>query len=147
MSISSSGARWYVVQCRTGQDLRASEHLARQGFICFRPALRTHQPRQGYERSCAESLLPGYVFIRFDLFKDNWRAVRFTRGVRCIVSFGEEPLPIADNIVAAIQDRCMGVAKESPGKAEHSSTAVKAMFTSNTCEQRIAKLLSLLQRP
>lgn len=141
---STVDTHWYLIQCKTGQDKRASEHLARQGFHCYRPVRTIERIRGGRTQSLAESLLPGYLFIRLDPLNDNWRSIQFTRGVWRFVCFnGGEPVPIADDVVAAIHHRCAGT---SNTPATDSGTEVNPLITPNTDEQRISKLLSMLHR-
>jgi transcriptional antiterminator RfaH len=47
-------------------------------------------------------LFPRYIFARFKI-NDLYHKVRFTRGVSSVVSFGEEPTPIDEEVIALIQ--------------------------------------------
>jgi transcriptional antiterminator RfaH len=49
-------------------------------------------------------LFPGYLFARFKL-RDLYHKVRYTRGVRELVSFNDEPSVVDDQVVEVIKQR------------------------------------------
>jgi transcriptional antiterminator RfaH len=49
-------------------------------------------------------LFPGYMFARFNARKQLAK-ISFTRGVHHVVSFGGEPTPVEDEIIAIISER------------------------------------------
>jgi transcriptional antiterminator RfaH len=46
-------------------------------------------------------LFPRYIFAQFKV-NDLYHKVRFTRGVNSVVSFGESPTPIAEEVITLI---------------------------------------------
>jgi transcription antitermination factor NusG len=48
-------------------------------------------------------LLGPYLFVRFDVARDQWRRVHYTRGVFRIFGAPEAPTPVPDRDVQALQ--------------------------------------------
>lgn len=152
--MSSTIARWYLVQTKPRQEARAKEHLERQAFECYWP-LRPQQDAKA-KRKSEESLFPGYLFIRLDRLQDNWYPIRSTRGVNQIVSFGGNPVPVADELIDNLRERLSGVAQSqptlqlAPGEPVRLKlsvlNAVDAIFVCPDGEERSVILLNLLQR-
>jgi len=91
--------RWYAASTKPGQELKAAQHLERQGFRTFTPSVvkTVRHARRRTERQVA--LFPGYLFVRFDIENCAWRAVNGTLGVRSLVMAGERPLPAPRGLV------------------------------------------------
>ena len=95
--------RWYVAYTQPNCEWKAVGHLRRQGFEAYLPlcrAIRRHARRKEVVR---RPLFPRYVFVGFDLAADRWRAVNGTVGVSRLVSRGERPAPLPDDVVAALR--------------------------------------------
>ncbi|MCP8466861.1 transcription/translation regulatory transformer protein RfaH [Pseudomonas sp. ZM23] len=147
MSATEPLHRWYLIQTKPHQELRAEENLARQGFACYRPVVG-----QGAR---PQPLFPGYLFIRLDQQHDNWFPIRSTRGVSRIVSFGPQPLPVADELVEDIRRRLLALPERPASRFQHGQTVrvrcagaceVDAIFLCDDGAERALILLNLLQR-
>lgn len=151
-----SAARWYLVQTKPRQESRALEHLHRQAFECFCPVVPAsaggHPARR--VRAC-EPLFPGYLFIRLDCVQDNWYPIRSTRGVSRIVSFGGQPVPVQDRLLAELRlrlahempQRPLGIAPGDRVRLTHDTlNAIEAIFLCPDGERRSVILLELMQR-
>jgi transcriptional antiterminator RfaH len=152
---TESTARWYLIQAKPREDERAFEHLGRQGFQCYRPTHPVERLRYGRRQAGIESLFPGYFFIHLNCVNDNWRPIRSTRGVIRIVSFSDEPLPVADEIIAGIQarlERKPSVPQPyfEPGDrvliTEGPFSQLEAIFVSTDGKERVTLLLTMMQR-
>ena len=51
-----------------------------------------------------EPMFPGYIFARFDPI-DDFHLVKYTRGVKTIVHFGEKIVPIHEDLIDFIRSR------------------------------------------
>ena len=85
---------WYVVQTRPRQELRAREHLARQGFRCVLPLLRVEKIRRRIRQWIDEPLFARYLFIELGGAHAKWNVLRSTRGVSQVVRFGGVPAKV-----------------------------------------------------
>jgi transcriptional activator RfaH len=139
--------RWYLIQTKPHQEPRAEENLRRQGFSCYRPVVT--------QAGRSQPLFPGYLFIRLDQQHDNWFPIRSTRGVARIVSFGAQPLAVADELVDGIRER-LAAMPERPSSGFHEGQVVRvkcagdceveAIFLCDDGTERALILLNLLQR-
>jgi len=96
---------WYVVQTKPRQELRAREHLERQGFQCVLPLLRVEKIRRGTRQWVDEPLFARYLFIELGGENVRWNVLRSTRGVTQLVQFGGVPAKMPANWVSAFQSR------------------------------------------
>lgn len=148
---ASAGA-WYLLQCKPRQDGRAKEHLDRQGFECFAPAIPRETLGRGKLSQTQQPLFPGYVFIRMGA-QDNWLSLRSTRGVSRVVAFSNQPCRVRDSIIEHLRMRCAAVTLE-PALAPGDRVQIKvgefadmeAIFVSMDGNERVMLLLSLLNR-
>jgi transcriptional antiterminator RfaH len=144
-------AAWYLVHCKPRQDERAEEHLARQGYACFRPRLQRERLLRGRRQTVVESLFPGYLFIQLHI-DDNWAPLRSTRGVNRLVGFGGYPLQVPCGLIDSLQQRTITEPQPllQPGDrvriVEGSFAELDAIFLNMDGEERVVLLMNLLNR-
>jgi len=150
--------RWYLIQCKPRQDSRAEENLTRQAFKCYRPTQHIERIQRGRRTTSVESLFPGYLFIQLDQLNDNWHPIRSTRGVNQLVTFGKQPIAVADGLIEQLQQRSQNqlcastedsIALEPGDQVRITSGSYKeleAIFLSHDGSERIVILLQLLHR-
>ena len=153
MSQSVITARWYLVQCKPRQELRAVENLRNQLFPCYCPQHSAEKLRHGKKTVIQQPLFPGYIFINLCKLSDNWHSIRSTRGVLRLVTFADEPLAVPDEIIDALQAR-LSSADQQPMFTEGAPITITdgpfkdldAIFCKADGEERAIILLSLLHR-
>ena len=96
---------WYVVQTKPRQELRAREHLERQGFRCALPLLRVEKIRRQTRLWVDEPLFSRYLFIELDPANAKWNVFRSTRGVSRVVEFGGLPAKMPADWIEAVLRR------------------------------------------
>ena len=146
--------RWYLIQCKPRQDSRAEENLTRQAFKCYRPAHHVERIQRGRRVTSVESLFPGYLFIQLDQLNDNWHPIRSTRGVNQLVTFGKQPIAVADELIDQLKQRLNEKPPEfvplEPGDRVRINSGsykeLEAIFLSHDGAERIVILLQLLHR-
>jgi transcriptional antiterminator RfaH len=94
---------WYAVHSRPKQEIRAFENLQNQGFEAWLPMISLEKLRRGRLVEVSEPMFSRYLFIRLDTEHTNWAPIRSTMGVSRLVSFGNRPAPIADELIQALQ--------------------------------------------
>ena len=98
---------WHVAQTLSRAEPLAERHLTRQGFLSFCPRfakLRRHARRVD---QVLTPLFPGYLFVRFDPERDQWRCINGTYGVsRLVGPPGGMPQAMPTNAMEALFDRC-----------------------------------------
>lgn len=97
---------WYVVHTHSKQENRAATNLVAWNVETFSPQLkeRRQHPFTGESYVVIKPLFTGYIFARFDLEK-LYHKVRFTRGIHSLVSFGDNPVPVSQEVVDTIRVR------------------------------------------
>lgn len=95
--------RWYVVQSKPNEEIRAHVGLAAQGFETFYPRHRveiSHARKRSIE---LRPLYPTYLFVRFDVEdRGRWVPIVSTRGVFTIIGLQHAdltPLPVPEGVV------------------------------------------------
>ncbi|ANF58349.1 hypothetical protein A5892_13425 [Halotalea alkalilenta] len=148
--------RWYAIQCKGGESIRAAENLARQEFEIFHPLVSNPSPRGGRAPRRVEPLFPYYLFIRLNRVDSNWRPIRSTRGVLRLVSFGLEPTPVPDELIEMLKSHAER-REDDPinhyvslrprlaplDPAEHSPLAL--ILDKRSGEERVIALLNLIE--
>jgi len=95
---------WYAVQCKPCREDVAAMNIGRLGVEVFLPKLRQEKLVWGVPQLVIKPLFPGYLFARF-CPASYFHLISYARGVRRIVSCGEAPLPVDDEIIAMIRSR------------------------------------------
>ena len=96
--------RWYVIHTHPKQEDRAESNLRVLGVSIFNPKIRVCRYHQfsSIPTYWTKSLFPRYIFAQFKI-SDLYHKVRFTRGVYSVVSFGDGPTPISEEIIALMK--------------------------------------------
>lgn len=148
----AAARHWYLLQCKPRQDERAEENLLRQGYHCYRPQHQRERILRGQRQTVSESLFPGYLFIQLGPL-DNWAPLRSTRGVSRLVAFGNQPLPVSDELIAQLRRRCnasddeqLFVRGEQVRVVQGPFAELDALFLAMDGNQRVILLINILQR-
>jgi transcriptional antiterminator RfaH len=88
---------WYAIRTKPRQEERAVDNLTSWGIATLAPRLEGTGQR-------TQHLFPGYIFARFDGLT-MLHNVHLVRGVAYVVSFGEVPAPISDDVIWEIYAR------------------------------------------
>jgi transcriptional antiterminator RfaH len=98
--------RWYAIQTKPREEDRTNFHLMAGNLETFTPKFRErcHNPLTSKPSHKIKHLFPGYIFARFSASR-SLHNVTYTRGVRRVVSFGEGPTPICNEIIETIKAR------------------------------------------
>ena len=142
--------RWYVVRSKPGQTKRAVQELQNQGFEVFCPSITVEHIRAGKRVTCVEPLFPGYLFIELSELTSNWRPIRSTRGVAQILTFGDKPAVVPDDVVENLRTQVQARSELRPqqpvliedGPLSH----LNAVFLEYDGEKRAFLLLEMLGR-
>lgn len=94
---------WYAIHSKPRQEERALDNLQRQGFEAWLPMLTVEKVLRGNLVNVTEPMFSRYLFIRLDTEQTNWSPIRSTLGVSRLVSFGNRPAVVADELIQALQ--------------------------------------------
>jgi transcriptional antiterminator RfaH len=97
---------WYLVQTHPKQEERASNNLKSFGVetlaLMFRDRRRNFYT--GEVTLHAKPLFPSYIFAKL-VANELYQKIRYTRGIRRFVSFGDSPAVVDEEIIAMIKSR------------------------------------------
>jgi transcriptional antiterminator RfaH len=99
------GSAWYVAQTRPHVELKASQHLQRQGFATYLPRYLKHRRHARRADRIAAPLFPGYVFVSIDLGTQRWLSIDSTFGVSRLIRAGDRPVPVLQSIIDTLKCR------------------------------------------
>ena len=94
--------KWYAVHTRSRFEQKVYDGFAGKSIEAFLPKIQVMSRRKDRRKKILVPLLPGYVFVRFDMkTKTYWDVIK-TTGVVRVVSFRGEPVPASDEEVASL---------------------------------------------
>ena len=93
---------WYVIETKPGRENDASAYLGDRGLEIVSPLMENVVAKGGKITRELRPLFPGYIFGKFALDSD-YSLVRWTRGVKKVLSFGGYPVPISESVVELIR--------------------------------------------
>ena len=105
-------AKWYVVHTYSGQESRVVEQLKQRIeslnlkdkiFEILIPTQEKIEIRSGQKQKVKEKIFPGYLLIKMLVTDQSWLAVRTTNGITGFVGVGNQPTPLEEKEVEAIQ--------------------------------------------
>jgi len=97
--------RWFVAHTQPHAEAKATAHLNRQGFQIYFPRYLKRRRHARKIETVAAPLFPRYLFVSVDMSVQRWRSIYSTVGVARLVSNGDEPAPVPDGVVEALQGR------------------------------------------
>ncbi len=103
---------WYALHTKPNAEAQVARVLTERGFEIFLPLL---PPRKDNR---IRPLFPAYLFVHCDLSEVNMDALRWTPGLRRIVSFGDRPAVVPDAAIQLIQDGLRAI-EEAGGLPKH----------------------------
>lgn len=149
-------SNWYLVHTKIRQERMALEHLQRQGFECFLPQICVEKLRRGTLQVVKEPLFPRYLFIRLgtDTDSQSWAPIRSTVGVSRLVTFGQSPAKLADELVERIRTQSASSEVQlryfEPGEpvlvTDGPFVGVEAIYQMADGEGRVMVLLNILSK-
>jgi transcriptional antiterminator RfaH len=101
----TGGQRWYVVQSHPNAEHKAVLNLERQGFTTYLPRYLKRRRHARRVEVVPAPLFPRYLFVGIDLEIQRWRSIFSTLGVSRLVCNGEQPTPIAENVIGNLKSR------------------------------------------
>ncbi len=147
---------WYLIHSKIRQESVALDNLERQGFECFLPLLKAEKLRLGKLQEVQEALFPRYLFIRLGtgVESQSWAPIRSTLGVSRLVTFGQTPAKIDDELIADIRIQSNSAEVQlrhfNPGEqvvvTDGPFVGVEAIYQMPDGEGRVMVLLNILSK-
>jgi transcription termination/antitermination protein NusG len=94
--------KWYAVHTRSRFEQKVYAGIAGKSIEAFLPRVQVISRRKDRHKKIYVPLLPGYVFVRFDMEPETYWDIIKTTGVVRMVSFRGGPVPANDEEVASL---------------------------------------------
>lgn len=93
--------QWYALHVKAHKEQSVHDLLAAQEIVNYYPFLRVEpvNPRSRRRRP----FFPGYIFVRLDLDEMGQNALRWTEGTYGLVTFGNEPASVPENLIQEVR--------------------------------------------
>ena len=106
--MSTSNTVWIAVATHPNAEGQAVQNLKRQGYECYCPRTRVSRRHARRIETVERPFFPGYLFVRLDRTRDQWRPIMHSRGVRTVVRFGDKlgivPWGVIESLLAREED-------------------------------------------
>jgi transcriptional antiterminator RfaH len=97
--------KWYVAHTHAHAEVKAIEHLRRQGFVTYLPRYRKERRHARRTETVAAPLFPRYCFVAFNMATQRWPAIRSTFGIDHLVGGDAGPASVADEVIERLRER------------------------------------------
>jgi transcription elongation factor/antiterminator RfaH len=105
---------WHAIYTKTKKEGSVAQLLSNAGIDIFSPKLKLKKLYRNQRREVIEPLFPCYIFALFN-FPEQYRLVKYTRGIRRVVGTPSGPVAVDEKIISAIEERLVnGVAEIKP---------------------------------
>jgi transcriptional antiterminator RfaH len=94
--------KWYAVMAKPRKEQTSAYFLEQSGIEAYYPEVNECIHVKGRRCVRRTSLFPGYFFARFDYDK-QYRTVSYCRGVKKIVTFGQVPAEVEQELLDNIR--------------------------------------------
>ncbi|GMT42555.1 MAG: transcription antitermination protein RfaH [bacterium] len=111
---------WYLVYTKPKNEDYVTDRFKSRGFELLNPKIKERRYVRRRLQNAVSPLFPCYVFARFDV-QENFRLVKYTRGVRKVVGTLAAPAVVPDEIIDSIRmsiEKGQGVIKVTPPRFE-----------------------------
>ena len=116
--MSEPNTAWIAVATHANAEAQAVQNLKRQGYECYCPHARVLRRHARRSEAVNRPFFPGYLFVRLDLSRDQWRPILYSRGVRTVVQFGEKLGIVPEGVVEGLIARETGGGIKPPPASE-----------------------------
>ena len=116
--------RWVAVSTKPHQEKQAELSIGQLGVECFLPQLEEKKIIRRIRKTCIGPLFPGYLFARIDPL-EQYRMIKYTKGVRTVVEFGSSPGFVDDQIIDSIRSQMVNGCIRLPNEPTQSGQVVR----------------------
>ena len=91
--------QWFVIMSKPNQELKAMKNLKNQDFDVFCPYFEKECGVTFKPSTIKEFLFPSYIFVKLSLENYKWLKIKYTLGVKKLLSAGSVPSKINKSFV------------------------------------------------
>ena len=144
--MSTSNTVWIAVATHANAEGQAVQNLKRQGYECYCPRTRVTRRHARRSETVERPFFPGYLFVRLDRTRDQWRPIMHSRGVRTVVRFGEKlgivPRGVIESLLAKEEDGGLKL----PPATERLKAGQRVMLNGTLFDEFVCTVLSIEPR-
>ena len=96
---------WFLLQTKSRQEQRATEHLNRQSVTSFCPMIKVEKISRSRRVESLEVLFPGYLFVQLGETSVSPTSICSTRGVSHFVTTAGAPIKVPESLVDQLRER------------------------------------------
>jgi transcriptional antiterminator RfaH len=108
----ATGKHWFALYTKPHKEYLVRDLLRGQGIEVYLPEIRVAVRRRGRRQN--KPFFPHYLFARFEAPDGLTSKVRWTPGLRWIVSAGGRPVPVPDEVMAHLRQRLAVMTEVEP---------------------------------
>ena len=97
--MKKNNENWFVIMSKPNQELKAIKNLQNQNFNIFCPYFEKEFGTTFKPSVIREFLFPSYIFVKLNLESYNWLKIKYTLGVKKLLSSGSVPSKINKSFV------------------------------------------------
>ena len=97
-SFNNMDKKWFIALYKSNEVKRVENNLLNQKFDFYLPKITTKKINAD---PVVEALFPGYIFINASL--ENYSALKYTKGIKNIIKFGNNIAYICNEEIEAMQ--------------------------------------------
>jgi transcriptional antiterminator RfaH len=116
---------WFALYTKPHKEHLVSDLLGAQKVEVYLPEIAVKTRRR--DRRAKRPFFPQYLFARLDPQDAMIAKLRWTPGLRCIVSMGGRPVPVPHEVVQEIHRRLATIAQAEPEEPFRPGDAVHIM--------------------
>lgn len=147
---------WYTLHTKPNSEFQVATTLHRRGIETYLPEF---EPSDNQQPPKPKPFFPCYLFVKVDFQETGLSQVQWTPGLRRVVGFDNQPLPLPESVITFIQRQLAEfiAAKDGPGHSFQPGDTVRitvgpfqdmlAIFEGDvSSEKRVQILLQFLGR-
>jgi transcriptional antiterminator RfaH len=116
---------WFALYTKPHKECLVKEFLSAQQIEVYLPEIAVKSRRR--DRRDKRPFFPHYMFARLDLQDGSISKLRWTPGLRCIVSIGGQPVSVPDEVVQEVRRRLAIMAQIEPEELFREGDVVHVM--------------------
>lgn len=105
-SIAAYGTQWFLLRTNANKERVALSQVSQVATEVLLPLIELNVRRWGKPVKSVGPLFPGYLFAMFD-FERHYGTVRYSRGIRELITCGTEPAVVPGWIMDQLKQRCV----------------------------------------
>jgi len=141
--MSEENTIWLAVATHANAERQAVQNLNRQGYDCYCPYSRVLRRHARRSEMVDRPFFPGYLFVRLNRDRDQWRPILYSRGVRTIVRFGDELGIVPDGLVESLIAREEGAGLKPLPASERLRVGQQVSLTGTLFDNFICTVASI----